>query len=70
MIQYGSNKVFLMGYYYPTMFQDAKKYSRGCDSCQRMGQPIELDEMSLQTQPIINPFEKWDLNILGPISSP
>ena len=28
-----------MGYFWPTMFQEEKKYAQACDSFQRMGQP-------------------------------
>eukprot|EP00253_Pinus_taeda_P029297 PITA_29297 len=31
------HKVLYMGYYWPTIFKDAKKYAQACDSCQRMG---------------------------------
>jgi hypothetical protein len=39
-----------MGYYWPTVFQDAKKYVKGCDIFQWMGQPIQSNEIPLQTQ--------------------
>ena len=32
-----------------------------------MGQPLKLDEMPLQPQIVIKPFEKWDLDFVGPI---
>jgi hypothetical protein len=62
------HKALCMGYYWPTIFQDAKKYVKGCDSFQWMGQPIQSDEMSLQTQLVIEPFEKWALYFVGPIN--
>lgn len=49
-------KVLSTGYYWPTIFQDAKKFVKGCDSFQRMGQPLQSDEMSLQPQIILEPF--------------
>lgn len=51
-------KIFHSGYYRPTLFQDAKRYVRSCDSCERMGKPIKRDEMPLQRQVLIEPFEK------------
>ena len=33
-----------------------------------MGQPLKLDEMSLKTQIVIEPFEKWALDFVGPIN--
>ena len=46
-------KVLHLGYYWPTLFTDAKKYVRSCDSCQRMGKPVARDEMPLQPQVLI-----------------
>jgi hypothetical protein len=61
-------KILHLGYYWPTLFRDAKKYVRGCDSCQRMGKPIKRDEMPVQPQVLIDPFKKWELNFVGPIN--
>jgi hypothetical protein len=41
------HKILSMGYFWPTIFQDAKKYVQACDNCQRMGQPNHRDEMPL-----------------------
>ena len=56
-----------MGYYWPTVFRDAKKYVQSCDSCQRMGQPKKLDEMPLLPQLVVEPFDRWALDFVGPI---
>lgn len=42
-----AHKILRMGYYWPSLFKDANKYVRACDSCQRMGQPNHRDEMPL-----------------------
>jgi hypothetical protein len=55
-------------YYWPTIFKDAKKYVANCDDCQRMGKPTASDEMHLQAQVVIEPFEKWALDFVGPIN--
>ena len=34
------HKFLQMGYYWPNIFKDAKKFVQACDSCQRMGYPI------------------------------
>ena len=62
------HKVLRMGYYWPTLLRDAKRYVQSCDSCQRMGQPNRLDQMPLQPQSVIEPFDRWALYFLGPIS--
>jgi len=63
-------KIFSLGYYWPTLFKDAKQYVRRCDSCQRIGRPTLSSEMPLQPQVLIEPFEKWALDFIGPISPP
>ena len=42
------HKVLQMGYYWPMIFKDAKKYVQSCNSCQRMGHLGQADEMLLQ----------------------
>jgi hypothetical protein len=42
--------------YWPNLFKDAKRYVQSCDSCQRMGQPVQSNEMPLHTQVLIEPF--------------
>ena len=61
-------KVLHQGYYWSTLFKDAEKYVQGCDSFQQMGRPTAADEMPLQAQVQIGPFEKWGLDFVGPIS--
>ena len=61
-------KVPHSGYYWPIIFKDASKYVKGWDSCQRMGRPTSSDHMRLQPQVMIEPFEKWALDFVGPIS--
>ena len=61
-------KVLNSGYYWPTLFKDAKTYVKSCDNCQRMGKPVQYDEMPLQPQVLIDPFEIWALDFVGPIT--
>ena len=63
-------KVLHLGYNWPTLFRDAKKYVRSCESYQRMGKPVARDEMPLQPQVLIEPFKKWALDFVGPIDPP
>eukprot|EP00253_Pinus_taeda_P026082 PITA_26082 len=65
-----THKILRMGYYWPSLFKDAKKYVRTCDSCQRMGQPNHRDEIPLNPQGILEPFERWALDFSGSINPP
>jgi hypothetical protein len=55
-------------YYWPSIFKDAAKYVRSCDSCQRIGRSTSIDGIPLRAQVMIEPFEKWALEFVGPIS--
>eukprot|EP00253_Pinus_taeda_P020089 PITA_20089 len=65
-----AHKVLHTGYYWPTIFKDAKKFVQACDSCQRAGRPSQSDEMPLKPQLVIEPFERWALDFVGPINPP
>jgi hypothetical protein len=62
------HKVLQMGYYRPSIFKDAKKYVQACDSCKRVGQPGQADEIFLQPQVVMEPFERWALDFIGPFN--
>jgi hypothetical protein len=57
-----------MGYYLPSIFIDAKKYVQTSDNCQQMGKPGQADEMPLKTQLVVEPFERWVLDFVGPFN--
>jgi hypothetical protein len=64
-----SYKVLHSGYYWPRSFKDVEKYVGSCDTCQRIGRPTSTDEIPLHAQVMIEPFKKWFLDFVGPISS-
>ena len=63
-------KILNTGYYQPTLHKDVAQYTKRCDKCQRMGQPTKTNEMPLQPQIVVAPFDKWGINFLGPIEPP
>jgi len=63
-------KVLRVGYYWPTLHQDVRRYTSECDRWQRMGKPTPRDEMPLQPQVTFEPFDKWGMDFIGPIDPP
>lgn len=61
-------KILSLGYYWPSIFKDNKEYVKSCDSCQRMGIRTTTDEIPLQPQVHLDPFDKWVLEFIGPIN--
>jgi hypothetical protein len=62
------HKIIQMGYYWPSIFIYAKKYVQTCDSYQRMGKLGQVDEIPLKTQLVVEPFERWALDFVGPFN--
>ncbi|KAH9310603.1 hypothetical protein KI387_025638, partial [Taxus chinensis] len=65
-----AHKILGTGYYWSSLYKDVKRYIKRCDPCQRMGQPTFTNEMPLQPQVVIEPFEIWGLDFVGPFSPP
>lgn len=63
-----SHKVIQIGYYWPTIFKDDKNFVQACDSCKRARCPRQSNEMPLNLQLVIEPFEWWALDFIGPIN--
>lgn len=64
-----SQKVLLAGYWRLTLFKDCHNYCHKCDKCQRFGRPSKQFAMPLTPILALKPFEKWDIDFLGPIPS-
>ena len=60
-------QILTIGYYWPNLHKDATRYTKKCDKYQHMGWPTKIDEMSLQPQVIVAPFNKWGIDFVGPI---
>lgn len=60
-------KILQVGQYWPNIHQDAKRYTNRCDECQREGNPTLEDEIFLQAQVTLEPFEKWSMDFIQPI---
>jgi hypothetical protein len=54
--------------WWDTLFEDAKDYSRSCDTYQRVGKPSCRDELPLHPVSELQAFEKWVFDFIGPIN--
>ncbi|XP_021749718.1 uncharacterized protein LOC110715445 [Chenopodium quinoa] len=64
-----SREAMRRGYYWQTMNEDAVRYLRTCEKCQKFAPAINLPPNDLT--PILNPvpFAQWGMNIVGPFLS-
>ena len=56
-------KVLQSGFYWPTLFKDAQKFVKYCDDCQRMGNIGKRQEMPMNYNLIIEPFDVWGMTL-------
>lgn len=59
-------KILQSGFFWPTLFHDAKRYIAACDRCQRVGNISKADEMPLSTILICELFDVWGIDFMGP----
>lgn len=61
-------KVLQAGIWWPSLFMDAAEFVKGCDECQGTLIPQHKDCMPLTSVMENQPFEKWGIDFVGPIS--
>ncbi len=61
-----TEKILQAGYYWPTLFKDAHDYCRSCDVCQAYAQRSTISG-PLHPIPPLRPFEKWGIDLMGPL---
>jgi hypothetical protein len=59
-------KVWQSGFYWPTMYDDAKSFVRCCSQCQRRRNINTMDTMSLIWNLQIDIFNVWGIDFMGP----
>ena len=59
-----------LGYYWPTMFEDATKFAKKCHECQVHADFIHQPHEPLHATNMSWPFEMWGMDIVGPIHPP
>jgi len=58
--------ILQVGYYSPTLFKGAHDYSKSCDACQAYAQSFTMNG-PLHPVPPLGPFEKWGIELMGPL---
>ncbi|XP_021733160.1 uncharacterized protein LOC110699980 [Chenopodium quinoa] len=60
-----ANRILAYGYYWPTLREDAHRYVRKCDSCQRHSGITHKPSMPLHPTLTPWPFMRWGMDIVG-----
>ncbi|GJX08103.1 reverse transcriptase domain-containing protein [Tanacetum coccineum] len=59
-------KVYESGFYWPSIFKDAKDYVMECDACQRSENISSRSEMPQNNIQVCDVFDIWGLDFIGP----
>ncbi|GJY05487.1 reverse transcriptase domain-containing protein [Tanacetum coccineum] len=59
-------KVYEAGFYWPSIFKDAKDYVMKCDACQKSGNISSRNEMRQNNIQVCEVFDIWGLDFMGP----
>ncbi|CAN6586226.1 unnamed protein product [Malus baccata var. baccata] len=62
-------KVLECGFYWPTIFRDARTFSLTCDRCQRMGNISAKDQMPQNPILSVEIFDVWGIDFMGAFPS-
>ncbi|GKC46449.1 reverse transcriptase domain-containing protein [Tanacetum coccineum] len=59
-------KVYESGFFWPSIFKDAKDYVMRCDACQRSGNISSRSEMPQNNIQVCDAFDVWGLDFMRP----
>ncbi|GJR19587.1 reverse transcriptase domain-containing protein [Tanacetum coccineum] len=59
-------KVYEAGFYWPSIFRDAKDYVMKCDACQKSRNISSQNEMPQNNIQVCEVFDVWGLDFMGP----
>nr|GEW43948.1 reverse transcriptase domain-containing protein [Tanacetum cinerariifolium] len=66
---YTTKKVFDYGFYWPTIYRDARDLVKSCDACQRLGKILQRDEMPPNAIQVCEIFDVWGIDFMGSFPS-
>ena len=61
-----ASKILQSGFYWPTMFKDARNFINCCDRCQRVGNISKKNEMPMKIFMEVEVFDVWGIDFMGP----
>ncbi|GJR70234.1 reverse transcriptase domain-containing protein [Tanacetum coccineum] len=64
-----ARKVFDVGLFWPTIYQDAHSMIKSCDACQKQGKISHRDEMPQNAIQVCEIFDVWVIDFMGPFPS-
>ncbi|GKB79823.1 reverse transcriptase domain-containing protein [Tanacetum coccineum] len=64
-----AQKVFDVGFFWPTIYRDAHTMIKSCDTCQRQGKISQRDEMPQNAIQVCEIFDVWGIDFMGPFPS-
>ncbi|XP_048438976.1 uncharacterized protein LOC125476684, partial [Pyrus x bretschneideri] len=59
-------KVLESGFYWPTLFRDARAFCLTCDRCQKTGSIGQRDQMPQTPILVVEIFDVWGIDFMGP----
>nr|GEY62564.1 reverse transcriptase domain-containing protein [Tanacetum cinerariifolium] len=64
-----AKKVFDAGFFWPSIYRDARDMIKSCDTCQRQGKISKRDEMPQNAIQVCEIFDVWGIDFMGPFLS-
>ncbi|CAH9126115.1 unnamed protein product [Cuscuta epithymum] len=59
-------KILQCGFFWPTLFKDARSFVLACDRCQRTGNLSRRNEMPQNMILVVEIFDVWGIDFMGP----